>query len=146
MNLSRVALAAIVAWIASFPFGYAVNDILLAGVTAPNLPVMRPIATIMGNLPIGFAGTLIAFFVVAYMYAKGYEGGSGVAEGFRFGLMLGIIVAGFGVTWVYVTYPVTAVYGAAIVVAVIVELTIYGAIVGAIYKPAAVPNARMPLT
>ncbi len=44
--------------------------------------------------------------------------------------------------WQYVTFPITATYAAAIIIDSIVELALYGAIVGAIYKPLGVPNRR----
>ena len=42
-----------------------------------------------------FAGILVGMFAVAYIYAKGYEGGSGLQEGLRFGLLIGIFNAGY---------------------------------------------------
>jgi hypothetical protein len=85
---------------------------------------------------------LVGFFAFAYAYAKGYEGGNGVVEGIRFGVLVSLIVIGFGLIWQYVMFPITATYAAAIVIDSIVELALYGAIVGAIYKPAVVPARK----
>ncbi len=142
MNFGRIAAAAVVAWIVSLPVGFLVNDVLLAGIAAANVSVMRPEAQLMGNLPIGFAFLLIGFFAFAYAYAKGYEGGNGVVEGIRFGVLVALIVVGFGLIWQYVMFPITATYAAAIIIDSIVELALYGAIVGAIYKPAGVTTRR----
>ena len=142
MNFGRIAAAAVVAWIVSLPLGFLVNDVLLADVTAANAAAMRPEAQIMGNLPIGFAFLLLGFFAFAYAYAKGYEGGPGVAEGARFGALVAIVVCGFGLIWQYVLYPINGTYVAAIMIDSVIELSIYGAIVGAIYKPAVVGSAR----
>ncbi|MGE0445883.1 MAG: hypothetical protein AB7P99_11695 [Vicinamibacterales bacterium] len=141
MNWSRIVAAGVVAWLASMAVGFLVNDVLLVDLAAPNLAVMRPEADIMTKLPIGFAGTLAAFLAFAYMYARGYEGGSGLHEGIRFGFVAGVVVCGFGVVWFYVAYPITATYGAAMVVDWLAESTIYGAVVGSIYRPAAKPAA-----
>ena len=138
MNFGRIAAAAVVAWIVSLVVGFVVNDILLAGIAAANVSVLRPEAEVMGNLPIGFAFLLLGFFAFAYAYAKGYEGGNGIIEGIRFGVLVSLIVIGFGLIWQYVMFPITATYAAAIVIDSIVELALYGAIVGAIYKPAEV--------
>ena len=119
MNFGRIAAAAVVAWIVSLAVGFFVNDVLLAGIAAANVSVMRPEAELMGNLPIGFAFLLVGFFAFAYAYAKGYEGGNGVVEGIRFGVLVSLIV-----------------------IDSIVELALYGAIVGAIYKPAGVTTRR----
>ena len=64
MNFSRVAAAAVVAWIVS--------------------------------IGIGFAFLLVGFLAFAYAYAKGYEGGNGVMEGLRFGVVTALIIIGFG--------------------------------------------------
>ena len=137
MNFGRIAAAAVAAWIVSLGVGFLVNDVLLAGIAAANASVLRPEAELMGNLPIGFAFLLLGFFAFAYAYAKGYEGGNGVFEGIRFGVLVALIVVGFGLIWQYVMFPITAAYAAAIVIDSIVELALYGAIVGAIYKPVA---------
>ncbi|HEY6360365.1 MAG TPA: hypothetical protein VIX63_04635 [Vicinamibacterales bacterium] len=135
MNFGRIAAAAVVAWIVSLGLGFLVNDVLLADLIAANASAHRPEAELTGNLPIGFAFLLLGFFAFAYAYAKGYEGGNGVVEGVRFGVLVSLIVVGFGLIWMYVAYPITATYAAAIIIDSIVELALYGAIVGAIYKP-----------
>src|SRR5207249_7493196 len=54
--------------------------------------VYRSAETGPAYLPLMFAGLFIAALVAAIIYAKGYDGGSGVAEGGRFGFLLGIFV------------------------------------------------------
>jgi hypothetical protein len=142
MNFARIAAAAVVAWIVSLPVGFLVNDVLLADIIAPNAGVLRPEAELMANLPLGFVFLLIGFFAFAYMFAKGYEGGNGIVEGIRFGVLMALVVIGFGLVWQYVMYPITAAMAAALIIDSIVELAIYGAIVGAIYKPAATSAKR----
>lgn len=139
MNFARVAAAAVVAWIVSIGIGLLVNTVILADLALANAAAMRPEAELTGNLPIGFAFLLLGFFAFAYAYARGYEGGNGVMEGIRFGVVVALIVIGFGVIWQYVVFPITPAFGAAIVVDTIVELAIYGAIVGVIYKPVGIP-------
>ncbi len=90
MNFGRIAAAALVAWTVSLGLGFLVNDILLAPIAAANAAAMRPEAAIMGNLPVGFAFMLLGFFAFAYAYAKGYEGGNGVVEGIRFGVLVSL--------------------------------------------------------
>ena len=135
MNFARVAAAAVVAWIVSIGIGFFVNTVLLADLALANTPPMRQEAELMGLLPVGFVFLLLGFFAFAYAYAKGYEGGNGVMEGIRFGVVAALLVIGFGVIWQYVVFPITGSLAVAIVIDTIVELAIYGAIVGAIYKP-----------
>jgi hypothetical protein len=139
MNVGRIAIAAVVVWVVSLGVGFFVNDVLFTGLAAANVAVMRPEAALTANLPIGFIFLLIGCFAFAYAYAKGYEGGNGIVEGARFGMIVALIVMGWGLIWQYVMFPITATYAAAIMIDSLVELTIYGAIVGAIYKPAGLP-------
>jgi len=136
MNFGRVAAAAVVAWIVSLPVGFFVNTVLLADIYKANASALRPEADMNASLPLGFVFLLIGFFAFAYAYAKGYEGGNGVIEGVRFGVLVAVIVTGFGLIWQYILFPVSGTYVTAIIIDGIVESSIYGAIVGAIYKPA----------
>ena len=135
MNFGRVAAAAVVAWVVSIACGFFVQEVLFAGLFAANASAFRPEAQMMANVPIGIAATLLGFFAFAYMYAKGYEGGSGVMEGIRFGLLIGVVVNAFGIVWFWVMTPIDGTLGVAMLLDSLVEPMLYGAIVGAIYKP-----------
>ena len=63
-------------------------------------------------------------------------------EGVRFGVLVALVVIGFGVIWQYVVFPIDGAMAVAGVIDAIVELAIYGAIVGAIYRPAAAGAGR----
>ncbi|MBI2186327.1 MAG: hypothetical protein HYU37_04290 [Acidobacteria bacterium] len=139
MNFARVAAAAVVAWIVSIAIAFIVNMYILADLAQANAAAMRLEADLMANLPVGFGFLLLGFFAFAYAYAKGYEGGDGVMEGIRFGVVVAFIVLGFGVIWQWVVFPISGSFGAAIAIDSVVELAIYGAIVGAIYRPVGVP-------
>lgn len=138
MNLARVAAAAVVAWVVSLGVGFFVNYVLLADLVRANAAAMRPETDVTANLPLGFGFLLVGFFAFAYAYAKGYEGGNGVVEGIRFGVITGLMIVGFGVIWQYVVYPISGALTVAMIVDMIVEAAIYGAIVGAIYRPAGI--------
>lgn len=135
MNFPRIALAAVAAWIASLGVGFFVNDFLLADILLANQAAMRPEAELTANLPVGFLFLLLGFFAFAYAFAKGYEGTNSVMEGVRFGVLTGLIVLGFANIWQWVVYPVDGAMAMAIVVTSIAEPALYGAIVGAIYRP-----------
>jgi hypothetical protein len=141
MNWMRLAAAAIAAWIVSIGLGYLVNNVLLAGLYQANQTALRANADIMPMLPIGFAATFVGFFVLSYAFAKGYEGGNGTMEGVRFGFMVGVLLACFAVVWEYVVFPIQAAMSVAMIVDTLIEYTIYGAIIGTIYKPRAAATA-----
>jgi len=136
MNYGRLVLAAVVATIVDACYGFGVYGVLLAGQFARYPGVYRSNESGMAYLPLMFAGVFIAIAVAALIYSKGYEGGSGAAEGFRFGVMMGIFVLfAFG----GVNYAVLnvgrrlALYAG---VAGLIEWTIIGLVIGLIYKPA----------
>jgi hypothetical protein len=142
MNYARLALAAVVAWVVSIGIGFFVNTVLLADLARANTPPMRPEAEITGMLPLGFVFLLLGFFAFAYAYAKGYEGGNGPMEGVRFGVVVALIVIGFAGVWQYIVFPISGSLTVTMVIDTLVELAIYGAIIGAIYKPVAVAAGR----
>jgi hypothetical protein len=133
VNFGRVAAAALAAWVVYLGVGPLVNNVLLADLYAQHARVFRPQAEM--NVAFGLAAALAGFFVFAYAYAKGYEGGAGVVEGLRFGVVVGLLLAAFSVAWNYVVLPVSGALAAAWIVDVIVEMAIYGAVVGLVYRP-----------
>ncbi len=133
MNLGRVAVAAVVAWVVYLGVSYVVSTTLLADLYAQHARVFRPEADV--NLAVGFGATLVGFFAFAYAYAKGYEGGSGVQEGLRFGVVVGLMLVCFSVVWNYVVLPVSGRLAVAWIVDTLLEMAVYGVVVGAIYRP-----------
>jgi hypothetical protein len=144
MNFPRIALAAVAAWIVSLTVGYFINDFLLADLMAVNQPALRSEAELASRLPVGFIFLLIGFFAFAYAFAKGYEGTNAVTEGVRFGVLVGLVVLGFANVWQWVIYPVTNGVLFASIVSSIVQMALYGAIVGAIYRPDGRLAGKMP--
>ena len=131
MNLTRVAVAAVVAWIAFIVIGYVVHTIVL-----DDLYASQELAGQGDTEPLtGFLLALLGFFAFAYTYAKGYEGGYGTQEGMRFGVLVAIMLISFAGVWGYVVFPISGSLAAALAVDYIVEFAAYGMIVGAIYKP-----------
>jgi hypothetical protein len=143
MNFKRVALAALAAWVLYLCLGFLVHGVLLKDTYMHYTGVMRPEADANAILPIGFGAALVGFFAFAYAYARGYEGGNGVQEGLRFGVLVAILLCAFGSVWEYMMWPITARLLAAWVVDFIVEFAIYGMVVGLIYKPSG-PAAPRP--
>jgi hypothetical protein len=134
MNFPRVAIAALAAWVVYMGIGFVVHDVLLADTYAQFASVMRPADEQRGILPVAFGFALVGFFAFAYAYAKGYEGGNGVQEGLRFGVIVGILLCCFAGIWNYMVWPISTELFAWLI-DYIVEFAIYGMIVGLIYRP-----------
>jgi hypothetical protein len=135
MNYRRIAAAAGAAWFVSIPFGAFIHHGMLGRLYAANAAAFRPGPEIIRRLPIGYAAQLIGFCIAAWMYARLHSGKRGILEGLRFGAMIGMVLVSFGVVWNYVTQPITAALGVAEVFECVVSSTIYGAIIGAVYRP-----------
>lgn len=139
MNHRRIAAAAGTPWLVSIPFGAFIHHGMLGRVYAANAAAFRPDPEIIRRLPIGYAAQLVGFFIAAWMYARFYADRGGTIEGLRFGALVGLVLVSFVVVWNYVTQPISAVLGVAEALACVMAATIYGAIIGAVYRP---PVAR----
>jgi hypothetical protein len=135
MNLPRVAIAAVVTWVVYLGVSFVVHTMLLVDIYARHRAVMRPEEQANAILPVGFVFALVGFFAFAYSYAKGYEGGSGLQEGLRFGVLVGILICCFAIIWEYMVWPMSGTLLIAWMLENIIEFALYGMLVGVIYKP-----------
>jgi hypothetical protein len=142
MNYGRVALAALSATVFDSIFGYLVYGVLLASSFAAYPGVYRPAEAGAAYLPGMFACLFVGLLAAAYIYAKGYEGGSGVAEGVRFGALLGVFMAAVFAGVNYATLNIGLGHSLQIAVAGFVEWTLLGTVIGLVYKPSAAPARR----
>ena len=140
MNMSRVAAAAVVAWVVDGLYGFVVYGQALQSEFNRYPGVFRSTQTVMGNMPLMFAGMLIAFFALAYIFARGHEGGNGVAEGIRFGIVFGILMFGLISVGNYCVLNIGRKIAVEMAVAGFVESIIIGATLGLVYQP--LPRAK----
>ena len=142
MNFGRLVAAAIVGLVVEVCYGFLVYGMLLSGEFGKYPALYRSAESGPGYLPLMFGGLFIAILAAAMMFAKGYEGGSGAAEGVRFGVLLGLFAV---FAFAGVNYGVLnigrrlALYTA---FASFVEWTLIGTAIGLVYKPAAIPARR----
>ena|SRR5260221_704184 len=92
MNFGRVVAAALAATVWDAIYGFLVYGMLLVPEFARYPAVYRSNEAGAAFLPLMFAGILVAMMAASAIYAKGYEGGSAVAEGARFGLLIAVFV------------------------------------------------------
>ena len=137
MDVKRLALAAVVAWVADAVYAMVVWMGLLGPEMARHVGVFRSEAEMNGFLPLMFGGGLLAMFVLAYIYSKGYEGRSGVQEGLRFGLLLGVFMTAFVSIPIYGSFNIDARLGMMASVVSFVEMLVVGTAIGVAYRPAA---------
>jgi hypothetical protein len=141
MNYSRLGLAALGGMVASFAFGFLVlwlaPALMNEGHKYP--AIFRPKEEMMTVMPIGLVATFISILVVAIIFAMIHQGGSGITEGARFGVLLGIFVVCAFVLHNYVNLNIGLKLALMQGVAYFVQWTIIGIVIGLIYKPFATP-------
>ena len=141
MNYARLGLAALGGTVASFAFGFLLFW-LLPSLTdeAHKYPaVYRPKEEMKTVMPVGFVASIIAILVVAVIFAMIHQGGSGIMEGARFGVLIGIFVVCAHVLHDYANLNIGLKLTLVQAVAYFLQRTIVGIVIGLIYKPLATP-------
>jgi hypothetical protein len=143
MNFTRIALAALGAFVAYFALGGLLFAALpwLKNEFHRYPAVYRPQETIKSVMPAGMAAMFVAMVVLAVIYAMLYQGGSGVVEGTRFGALIGVFAVCAFVVHNYVNLNIGLKLTLEQAAAYFVEWTVVGIVIGLIYKPA-VPGAH----
>jgi FtsH-binding integral membrane protein len=136
MNYGRLALAAAVATVVDAVYGFVVYGNVISSEFQKYPGIYRPSDVQTGYLPLMFVGLLFAMLVAAYMYAKGYEGGSGVQEGMRFGALIGLLVVGYVAGVDYATMNIGRRMAVYFAFANLVEWIVVGVTIGFVYHPA----------
>jgi hypothetical protein len=138
MNFVRIALATLGAFVAYMVLG----GLMFALVPSLKVEFLKYPAVYrsqegqMSHMPIGMAAMFVGMLALAAIYAIAYQGGSGLAEGARFGALIGLFAIGAFVVHNYVnlniglklTLPQSAAY--------FFEWLVTGIVIGLIYRPA----------
>ena len=141
MNYSRLAAAVVVGTIADMAYGFVVYGMLLAGQFGRYPAVYRPAAD-MSYMPVLVAGALVAVLAATFIYSKGYEGGSGVEEGLRFGALIGLFSVGYVAMVNYAVLNIGRRLALGLAAAGFVEWLVVGLVIGLVYKPSAAASRR----
>lgn len=138
MNVARLAFATLGAFAAYFVIG-GVTFALLPSLKNEFLKypaVYRSQQGQMSAMPAGMAAMLVAMLALSVLYALLYQGGSGLAEGARFGALIGIFAVCAFVVHNYVNLNIGAKLTVQQAIAYFVEWVITGVVIGLIYRPA----------
>ena len=139
MNYPRIALAALGGTVTYFAFGFVTFGALplLRNEFAKFPAVYRTQESMQRVMPIGMAAMLVGILALSMLYAIGYHGGSGIAEGTRFGVLIGVFAVCSFVLHNYVNLNIGLRLTLGQALAYFVEWTLVGIAIGAIYKPLA---------
>ena len=135
MNIGRGIAAAVAATVADFIYGFVVYGTLLTSSFARYPGVYRAGAEQMAFMPYGAAGIFLAMVAATMIYAKGYEGGSGVAEGARFGVLIALFAIGYATIVNFATINLGRRHTLLMAAAALGEWVLAGIIIGLVYKP-----------
>jgi hypothetical protein len=136
VNYGRIAISGAAATIVFFLYGFLVHGWLIAGDYTPYPEgVYRGGDAARTLMPFALIGVFIAILVFAAIYARGYQGGRGVVEGSRQGLLFGIFMAGAFVGVNYATINISGKLALELAASELVEWTLVGIVVGWLYKP-----------
>ena len=91
----------------------------------------------MAAMPAGMAAMLIAICVLAVLYKMLYQGGSGVAEGARFGALIGVFVVCAFVIHNHMLLNIGLTLTLMQAAAYFIQWTVVGTAIGLLYKPSA---------
>jgi hypothetical protein len=142
MSLRRIAVPALVAWLVDGAYGYLVFGLLLNNDFAQYPGVFRSFEAVSSMMPLMLASSLVGWFAVAYIFAKGHDGGPGVKEGFWFGVVLGSVFTFLVSLPGYVIYNIGQSLAGKMVVAGFLEMLIDGIVLGLVYKPTPAVSRR----
>src|SRR5277367_2675814 len=138
MNYARILLASVCAFVAYFIYGGILFGALpwLRSEFAKYPAVYRSQEGIKSVMPLGMLAMFVALVAIAVLYAMVYTGGSGLAEGARFGALIGVFAIGSFVVHNYVNLNIGLKLTIQQAIAYFVQWVIVGIIFGLIYKPA----------
>jgi hypothetical protein len=142
MTLRRIAVPALVTWLVDGAYGYLVFGLLLNNEFAQYPGVFRSFEAVSSMMPLMLASSLVGWIAVAYIFAKGHDGGSGVKEGFWFGVVLGSVFTFLVSVPSYVIYNIGQSLAGKMVIASFLEMLIDGIVLGLVYKPAPAASRR----
>jgi len=136
MNYSSIALAGLGATVAYFALGFLLLALLpLADEIRQFAAVYRPEESMMRVAPVGMVAMLVSMIALSALFASAFRNGSSVAEGVRFGLLVGLFAAGSFVLHNYVSLNIGLRLALLQAVAYFVQLLGAGIVIALIYRP-----------
>lgn len=135
MNTKRWLLASVAVVAVIVAQEFLVHRVLLHEIYLQTTSVWRARADILNTMWLYGVGCLVFAPVFALIYVKGYEvGKSGLGQGLRYGVYMGLLI-GVALTlgW-YVVLPISATLAVYWAIAGMVEMIVAGIVVGLIYK------------
>ena len=137
MNYGRIVLATAGGMVGYFAAGLAIFGLApqMVNEFQKHSAIYRSQEGQMAAMPAGMAAMLVAIFILAVLYSMVYQRGSGVAQGARFGVLIGLFVVCAFVVHNYMLLNIGVTLTAMQAVAYFIQWTVVGTVIGLLYKP-----------
>ena len=131
MNIKRFVIASIAVFVIIQAIDWLVHGVLLANWYQEIKGLWR--IDMMDYMWLMMLGSLFFSFMFVFIFTKGYEA-RGVAEGARYGLLIGLLMNVTGMFGAYAMYPIPLGLAMIWLAYGIIELVIAGMITAVIYR------------
>jgi hypothetical protein len=132
MNVKRFIIAIIGVFIMYQVLNFFIHGPILGSKYMDFPDVWR--ADMMSKMWIMYITNLVMSILFVYIFIKGYEG-KGIAEGIRFGFIIGLLMSGIGAFNQFVIYPVPLEFAIQWLLYGTLQFMICGIVTALIYKP-----------
>ncbi|MGB5346646.1 MAG: hypothetical protein WBN23_10825 [Woeseia sp.] len=113
---------------------FLVHEILLGPTYESLAAVFRPEAEMMSMMWVMLVGSAVSLLAFCYIFTKGYEN-RGIAEGVRYGVLIGLLYAVPYALDQYVIYPISTYLTHMWIISGVLIFAVLGAVFAAIYRP-----------
>jgi hypothetical protein len=140
MNYARIALATLGATVVYFILGGLLFGLSPLADEFRKFPaVFRTPDDMKTVIPIGIFGMILSMLVLTVLYSLLYREGSGIAQGARFGALIGAFAVGSFVLHNYVNLNIGLKLTIEQAAAYLVQWIVVGIVIGLIYKTSSAP-------
>ena len=130
MNTKRFIGASVAVFLVFEVLDFIIHAKLLSPTYQSLAHLWRP--DMMSKMWLMHGGMLVFSFLFVYIFSKGYEG-KGIAEGFRYGLVMGLLFSVPSAIHEYVIYPLPGSLCAQWLIYGLIEFVICGLVTAALY-------------
>lgn len=134
MNCKRYALSVVAGFIFVFIFEYMLHGNLLMGLYEQTSNLWRSPEEMEKYMPLMTLIQFLSVVVISFIFTRNYEN-KGIAEGARFGLLIGLLI-GVGMIGSYAYMPIPMALALGWFIGTVIELTLLGVILSLTYKEA----------
>jgi len=132
LNIKRFIIAVISVFVCFPVLDFLIHFIILGPTYQEYKDLWRP--DMMSKMWIMYITSFVLSFLFVYIFKKGYEG-KGLAEGIRYGIILGLLINTLGAFNQYAVYPVSFSLALKWFIYGMIEFIICGMVAALIYKP-----------